>query len=128
MEVAPRNGSNATSDVTSLSTGCDIIRGTIEAALGSNCRHLTNRPCEHFWLSYIIHANQGGTYDGLWLDDAFKAKNFFRYTPFVSEGDTVHTYSGTNCSIGMLIARFDTREEMMRVAENPEIYFHPIIK
>lgn len=127
MEVAPRNGSNATSDITSLSTGCDIIKGTIEAALGSDCHHLDDRPCEHFWLSYIIHCNQGGTYEGLWLNDTFKAKNFFHYTPFVNEGDTVHPYSGTNCSIGMLIARFEKRADMMQVAENPALYFKPII-
>lgn len=127
MEVAPRNGSNATSDVTSLSTGGDIIKGTIEAALGNDCHHLTNRPCRKFWLSYIIHSNQSGTYNGLWLDDTFKSKNFFRYTPFVNEGSTIHTYSGTNCSIGMLIARFDTREQMEEVALNPTLFFKPII-
>ena len=127
MEVAPRNGSNATSDVTSISTGRDIIKGTIEAALGNDCHHLADIPCEKFWISYIIHSNHGGTYNGLWLDNSFKTKNFFRYTPFVNIGDIVHPYSSTNCSIGMLIARFDTRQEMDEVALNPTLFFKPII-
>lgn len=112
MEVAPRNGSNATTEVTSFATGCDIMAGTLRAALGDPCFDLVDRPCRGFWSSYIVHTNQEGTYRGLWLDDDFRKNNFVRYTPFVKAGDKVHPYSGTNCSVGMLIARFNTREEL----------------
>ena len=127
MEVAPRNGSNATSDVTSLSTGKDIITGTLRAALGDGCKDLTDAPCNGFWLSYIVHSNISGSYQGMWYDKKFAEGNLYKYSPYIDEGEKVQAYSGTNCTIGMLVATFPTREEMMTVAKEPEKFFHPII-
>lgn len=111
MEVAPRNGSNATTEVTSFATGCDIMEGTLRAALGDDCHDLTDKPCQGFWCSYIVHTNKDCIYNGINLTDDFRKNNFVQYTEFVEKGQKVSAYSGTNCSIGMLIAKFKNREE-----------------
>lgn len=127
MEVAPRNGSNATSDVTSLSTGKDIITGTLRASLGEDCSDLTDVPCKGFWLSYIVHSNTSGKYQGMWYEKSFEENHLRSYAPYVNIGDQVYAYTGTNCTIGMLVASFPSRETMMQVAANPEQFFHPVI-
>ncbi|MBQ0073417.1 MAG: ATP-grasp domain-containing protein [Prevotella sp.] len=112
MEVAPRNGGNAITDVTSMATGKDIMEATIRAAIGDRCEDITNEPCQGFWCSYVVHTDKEGNFGGLTIDDDFKKKNLVSYVPFVEVGEPVHPYSGTNCSIGLLIARFDTREAL----------------
>lgn len=123
MEVAPRNGSNATTEVTSMGTGKDIMEGTVLAALGEDCSKYTDVPCEGYWCSYIVHTNVEGTYKGLWLDEAFKQDGFVSFAPFVSEGDTVYPYTGTNRSLGMLIAKFADRAAQHEFMNNPQKFF-----
>lgn len=128
MEVAPRNGSNATTQVTTLSTGQDIMEGTIRAALGESCQDITDQPCQGFWCSYIVHSNQPGIFAGMWYSEDFRKKNFVSFAPFVSVGEPVHPYTGTNCSIGMLIARFDDRDSQHRFMQSPDRSFRVIIE
>ena len=127
MEVAPRNGGNDIPTVLSLSTGNDIERATLQAALGENCSDLRDAACQGFWIGYVVHTNAAGTYHGMWYEETFKEKHMFRFTPYIQEGEAASTYSCTNCTIGMLIARFDTREQMEEVALNPTLFFKPII-
>jgi hypothetical protein len=63
----------------------------------------------------------------MWYDKKFAEGNLYKYSPYIDEGEKVQAYSGTNCTIGMLVATFPTREEMMTVAKEPEKFFHPII-
>lgn len=128
MEVAPRNGSNATTEVTSLSTGCDIMEGTIRAALGEDCSDLVDAPCKGFWASYIVHTNRAGKYEGMSYDVGFMGRHFVSFTPFVKPGDMVYPYTGTNRSIGMLIAKFKTREELNAFRDDPHCYFDVLLQ
>lgn len=128
MEVAPRNGSNATTEITSWATGKDIMEGTILAALGEDCSHLIDEPCHGYWCSYIVHTNIEGTYSGLWLNEDFKNNYFVSFAPFVKEGDTVYPYTGTNRSIGMLVARFPDREKQHEFMNNPHNFFKVELK
>lgn len=123
MEVAPRNGSNATTDVTSLATGMDIMEATIRIAIGDDCHDITDAPCQGFWSSYIVHTNKEQVYRGLSFDEAFRKNNIVSYQPLVAEGDIIHPYTGTNHTVGMLVARFDTREELNAFRDNPSQYF-----
>lgn len=127
MEVAPRNGSNATTEVTSLSTGCDIMEGTIRAALGDDCSDLIDAPCRGYWASYIVHVNREGRFGGMHYDADFLYNNFVSFAPFVGEGDHVFPYTGTNRSIGMLIAKFESRETLNAFRDAPHRYFDVVL-
>lgn len=126
MEVAPRSGGNDIPTILSLATGNDIERATLMAALGEGAE-LMDTTCQRFWIGYVVHSNVAGTYQGMWYNTTFKKEHLYRFTPYLTEGEDVNPYSGTNCSIGMLIARFDTREQMEEVALNPNLFFKPII-
>ena len=128
MEVAPRSGGNDFPTILSLSTGNDIERATLLAALGEDNMEIKDAACQGFWIGYIVHSNVAGTYQGMWYSAEFEDKYLYRFTQYISNGDDVCPYSGTNCSIGLLIARFDTRKEMEEVAQNPTRFFRPIIK
>lgn len=112
MEVAPRNGGNAHPLIVSMATGNDLIEATILAALGEDCSHIADTPCKGYWFSCILHSNTSGIFHGVEFDKDFQKKNLVSCDLYLKQGDDVLPYSGTNCSVGIVIARFDRREDM----------------
>lgn len=63
-------------------------------------------------MSNIIHTNSQRIYNGINLDEQFEKQNLVSYTPYLEEGEMMQPYSGTNCSVGLLVATFKSRKEM----------------
>lgn len=119
MEVAPRDGGNEIPLTIQLATGVDMTRGTLLSALGIDCKEIVSqRPCNGFWGSYLLHSNAGGTFEGVDFNEDFRQNHLKAYLPYMQPGDHVEPYSGTNCTIGMFIARYDTREEVEYLRQN----------
>lgn len=112
MEVAPRNGGNAHPQIVSLATDVSFIDATLHAALGDDCSYVTDAPFHGFWMSNIIHTNTQRIYNGINLDEQFEKQNLVSFTPYLEEGEMMKPYSGTNCSVGLLVATFKSRKEM----------------
>jgi biotin carboxylase len=127
MEVAPRNGGNTSHDILSFLTGKDIQKAILLAALGEDCSFMDDTVCTKYWMGYVVHSNIKGIYTGMQYDEKFRINNLQRYTPFVEKGSEVESYSGTNCTIGALLASFDTREDMMIVAKEVTRKFSPSV-
>lgn len=126
MEVAPRNGGTL-HDILSFVSGKDAQKAILNAALGEDCSFMTNASCLDYWMGYIVHSNISGIYDGMWFDEKFYNINLREFTPCKEKGELISTYRGTNCAIGPLIARFDTREEMMDVIKDTSRKFFPYV-
>ena len=127
MEVAPRNGGNTSHDILSFLTGKDIQKAILLAALGEDCSFMDDTTCTKYWMGYVVHSNVEGIYKNLWIEAEFKKNNLQRYIPLIEEGSKVETYSGTNCTIGALLASFNTREEMMTVVQDTSRKFRPSV-
>lgn len=128
MEVAPRNGSNATTEVTSMATGKNIMEGTLLSVLGEDCSKFTDEPCGGYWCSCIVHTNKEGVYDGVWFAEDFAERFVVSFEPFVEKGDIVYPYTGTNRTIGMLVARFPSRKQQHAFMDNPGCSFKVMLK
>lgn len=123
MEVAPRNGGNALTDLATLASGKDIMEGTLLAALGEDCSGITDEPCKGYWVNYLVHSNNGGMYLGMDFTEAFLEDNLVMWDEYLCPGETVMPYTGTNHTIGMLIARCSSREQQHEIMEYPERFF-----
>lgn len=117
LEIGPRNGGCLIPDVILHATGVDLIKYTVDNALGLSCRELSMQPTNGFWSSYMIHSIKNGTYKGLYLSDRIKPK-IVQQDIWVKENDTVNSYMGSNDTIGTVILRFDTPDEMEELIEN----------
>ena len=123
MEVAPRNGGNSLPVYSRLATTTDMIKGTLLAALGESCQHITHISCKGFWANCVMHTNKEGLFNGIRMTEAFEANNFVAAYPGVKIGEHVHPYSGTNMSLGTLFARFKTRAELDAFRSSQQNYF-----
>lgn len=127
MEVAPRNGGNALTDLAVMATGKDIMTGTLLAALGEDCSHITDEPCKGYWINHLVHSNSGGTYQGIEFCKPFAEKNLAMWDAYLQKGEKVMPYNGTNNTIGMMIIKCQSEEEQREIKLHPEKFFKVMI-
>ena len=119
IEIGPRNGGNLIPEVIRYATGVDLIKYTVDAALGVPCTELEMKPAEGYWASYMIHSLETGTFKELWLSDRIKQKIVEQDTQ-VKAGDKVEKYLGSNHTLGTMILKFDSMAEMLKMVDNME--------
>ena len=120
MECSPRAGGNRLAEVLRLCTGQDIIMSSVKAAMGMEIGEITNPVYEDKWCEIILHGNQSGFFDELYVDRGIK-DSIVEIDLWIKRNEKVAEFTGANKSIGTLILRFDDKnrgEYVMRNAGN----------
>lgn len=121
MEVGPRGGGNFITEVINYSTGIELAKYVVEAALGLDCNALGMYTKAACCSSYIVHSNRDGIFRGLHID-ASVSGNVIQKSVFIKEGTPVHAYAHSGHALGCLIFRFDSAEEMLTKMETMHDY------
>lgn len=119
LELGPRNGGCLIPEVIRYSAGVDLIRYTVDSALDLPCDSLQMRPCTGYWSSYMVHALQDGVYGDLWISGRLRPK-IVEQTMYVRRGAPVRMYRGSNDTLGGMILRFESRDEMLETLRHME--------
>ncbi len=119
LELGPRNGGNLIPEVINYITGVDLVKYTVDAALGLDCSRLKMEPPQGYYASYIVHALHEGTCKGLWMTDRFKS-HVVQENLWVRPGDQVRQFKGSNDTLGTAILRFESQAEMLAMMDNME--------
>lgn len=119
LELGPRNGGCLIPEVIRYGTGVDLIKFTVDAALGISCESIEMKPCDGYWSSYMVHAIEYGFYQDLWLSERIKSR-IVEQDIWVKPGDAVKKYLGSNDTLGTMILRFESQEEMIEMIDNME--------
>ncbi len=119
LELGPRNGGNLIPEVTFYATGIDMVKYTVNAALGIDCSDLAMAPVKGYWASYIVHSLDDGLFDRLEVSERMKNK-IVEQNILVKPGDQVNQFSGSHDTLGTMILRFDSAEEMLEMMDNME--------
>jgi len=117
LEIGPRNGGNLIPEVIKYSTGVDLIKYTVDAALGMDCSNLKQRTPVGFFSSYIMHAVKAGIIDRFEYSDEIK-QCIVEETRWCREGDEAKAFNGSNCTLGTQILEFDSQDQMLRIMNN----------
>lgn len=126
LELGPRNGGNLIPEVINHSTGVDLIKYTVDSALGLDCSDLTMRPTKGFYSSYMLHALEDGKVKEIWYSDEIK-NNIIQETIYIKSGDEVYKFNGSHHTLGTMIMKFETQKEMLHKMDNMEQYLRVII-
>lgn len=119
LELGPRNGGCLIPEVIRYATDMDLIKFTVDAALGLPCNELTMQPAQGYWSSYMVHSLVNGTFKELWLSERVKPK-IIEQEIYAKPGDKVKKYLGSNDTLGTMILKFDSMEEMLDMVDNME--------
>ena len=127
LELGPRNGGNLIPEVIKYATGVDLIKYTVDSALGLDCSDLHMKEVDGFYSSYMLHAIEDGTVKEIWYSDEIK-KNIIEENIFIKPGDEVKKFDGSNHTLGTMIMKFNSQEEMLEKMDNMEKYLKVITK
>lgn len=117
MEVGPRNGGNMIAQVIEKATGIPFVEYMLKAAMGEECSDLKMVEPEGFWSCYILHTLKEGNFKRIQYTDEIK-KNIVEEHIHVKEGEKLIPFTGSNGTVGVLILRYDSMEEMLHKMDN----------
>ncbi|RZG87008.1 ATP-grasp domain-containing protein [Acinetobacter sp. WCHAc060033] len=119
LELGPRNGGCLIPEVIRHATGIDLIKATVDAALGLDCNYVIQTPVKGFWSSYMVHSLVDGNFESLNISE--RAKDMIvDQNIYISKNEVVKQYSGSNDTLGMMILEYPTMETMLDMIDNME--------
>ena len=118
IEIGARCGGNFIPKVINYATGVDLTEYTIKAAMGESCEDLQQVEPKGFWANYIIHSQKAGILKEIQIDENFKKNNVVEYEMYYKVGDKIPAFVGSNGTIGMMILKFSSQDEMLNFMDN----------
>lgn len=126
MEVAPRDGGNYIPDVIKYATGWDLVECSVKAAMGDKIEILPM--CTKGFYSYFaVHSLKDGILDEVLISEEAK-KHVIENHIIKKTGDKISTFKGANSTLGCLIMRFDSMNQMLDMMDNSEQWCRVLLK
>jgi len=123
LELGPRNGGSYIPQLIEYATGVSLIDYTIKASVGMDCSELKMAETKGFFSNYMILSTKDGIFKELWFDENFKKNNLLDVYCTYSKGDKVCAYQNTTHSLGTILFKAQSLEEMIEITNNIEKYY-----
>lgn len=127
MEVSPRGGGNRLAEMVRFATKQDMIEATIRHAVGLPLNEIKSVPYDGAWAEIIVHSKKNGIFERLWLSNFLRTK-LIEEDLWVKEGDKVYDFSAANYSLGTLVLRFDSQEELKEAMSAIDSHVRVVVK
>lgn len=127
MEVTPRGGGNRHSEMLRYATGVDLIKNSVRAALGEPIIDVEQKPYNGYWAEVILHSETEGIFKDLKISNEIE-KNVVERDLWIEPGAKVRGFSAANETIGTLVLKFDSQEEMNKVMDSVYDFVEVIVK
>lgn len=127
LELGPRNGGCLIPEVIRYATGVDLIKATVDAALGLDCSYVQQKTVNGFWSSYMVHSLEQGVFSAVNISER-ASKMIVEKKIYVKDGEVVKKYSGSNDTLGMMILQYPDMPTMLDMVDNMERDIHVIVK
>lgn len=126
MEVAPRDGGNYIPDVIKYATGWDLVECSVKAAMGEKIEILP-MCAKGFYSYFAVHSLKDGILDKVLISEEAK-KHVIENHIIKKTGDKISTFKGANSTLGCLIMRFDSMNQMLDMMDNSEQWCRVLLK
>ena len=127
IEIGPRNGGNLIPEVIKYVGGFDFVKHTVDVALGAKSIDYSENQENNYCASYLIHAEDSGIFDYLWLSENIK-KYIITNDTWVKNGDGVKKYTVSNDTLGAIILKFSSMDEMLKTLNSMEAHIRVILR
>ena len=128
LELGPRNGGSYIPQLIKYATGVDLVEATLKAAMGDELPHLEMMPTKGVFSNYMIYSKLSGQFKELRFDANFKRNNLLEVHCTASIGGAVHAYQNTAHSLGTILFKAKTVDEMVMLTEDIENYCKVIVE
>lgn len=127
LELGPRNGGSYIPQLIEYATGVDLVEYTIKGALGEDCSNLTMARTQRIVSNYMIMSHEAGMFEKIIFDPIFERENLINVFCVANVGDFVHPYRNTTDSLGTILFKANTVEEMKSITSQMNKYYKVIV-
>lgn len=128
MEVAPRDGGNYIPDVIKYATGVDLVECSIKAAMGEPISLTNTRHPEGYLAYYAVHSYADGILDHITISPDVINNHIIENHIVKKPGDRIKSFTGANTTLGILLMKFDSMEQMLNMLDHSEEWIQVIIR
>lgn len=126
MEVAPRDGGNYIPDVIKYATDIDLVECAVKAAMGEMITLKNTKP-KGFYSYFAVHSLRDGVLEKIeFTDDGLK--HILDNHIIKKAGDKIQAFTGANTTLGCLVMRFDSMEQMLYMMDNSETWCQVVLR
>lgn len=124
LELGPRNGGSYIPQLIKYATGVDLVEATLKSSVGDSIENLLMVETSGVWSNYMIYSTKSGRFKRLVFDSKFEKKNLLEVHCTAQEGQEVCAYRNTSHSLGTILFKADSVEEMVSITSEMEKYYH----
>ena len=128
MEVAPRDGGNYIPDVIRYATGVDLVECSIKAAMGDPIDYKSFGQPSGFYAYYAVHSYTDGILEEIRFSPEAEKEHILENHILYNPGDSVKAFTGANTTLGILLMRFDSIEQMLHMMDHSEEWIEVVLK
>ena len=81
-----------------------------------------------YWSYYAVHSTKGGVLDRIEIDPSVEKANIVENHILKKPGDPIHAFTGANTTLGILLMRFDSMEQMLHMMDHSEEWIRVTVK
>ncbi len=128
MEVAPRDGGNYIPQIIRYATGVDLVEYSVRAAMGEPVVSPSTKTNRGFWAYFAVHSLEDGILEKVDIAPEIAEKHIVENHILFSPGQEVKAFTGANTTLGCLIMKFNSMEEMLNMMDHSEQWCNVIVK
>lgn len=128
MEIAPRDGGNYIPQIIRRATGVDLVEYSVRAAMGEAVDIPRSAAPKGFWSYYAVHSYSDGVLRRVAFADGVEERHIVENHLLCSPGDEVKSFTGANTTLGCLLMRFDSMEQMLDMMDHSEKWIRVILE
>lgn len=127
LELGARNGGSYIPQLIKYATGVDLVEYTVKAFMGEDVSDLNMTGSKGFWSNYMILSKNDGVFKGINFDEDFKENNLLNVYCTKKIGDRVASYSNTSHSLGTIIFKADSLNDLLSIIDNIDKKYEVIV-
>lgn len=126
MEIAPRDGGNYIPQIIKYATGVDLVECSVLAAMGETIHTNFGKP-KGYYAYYAVHSLYDGILKEVKISEEGK-KHILENHILKSKGDVIKAFTGANTTLGILLMKFDSMEEMLDMMDHSEKWIEIVLE
>ncbi len=128
MEVAPRDGGNYIPQIIKYATGVDLVELSVKASMGEDISNLKMIKPNGFWSYFAVHSQKNGILKEVRIDEKVIKNNIVENHIIKETGDEIKAFTGANTTLGCLLMKFESMNQMINMMENSEKWIEVVLK
>lgn len=128
MEIAPRDGGNYIPQIIRYATGVDLVEYSVRAAMGENIQPPVLMNENGFWAYYAVHSLKDGILKKINISPDVLENNIVENHILKKPGDEIKPFTGANTTLGILLMKFDSMEQMLDMMDNSEKWINIVLE